>query len=34
MGLTLDFLSLIEFVLGLQIHYDLVHYIFSTCFMV
>ena len=34
MGLTLDFVSFIELVLGLQIHYDLVHYIFSSCFMV
>ena len=28
MGLTLNLVSMDEFVLGLQIHYDMVHYIF------
>ena len=27
-GLALDLVSMVEFVLGLQIHYDLVHYVF------
>ena len=28
MGLPLDLVSMVEFVMGLQIHYDLVHSIF------
>ena len=28
MGLALDLVSMVEFAIGLQIHYDLVHYTF------
>ena len=28
MGLALDLVSMVEFALGLHIHYDLVHYFF------
>ena len=33
MGLALDLVSMVKFALGLQILYDLAHYIFSMCSM-